>query len=130
MKRQDYMNAISDRWKPAIDWTIVPPQDMKLIQAIGLRAAEICKNWIDRKVLVEGDKRRFIEPDAQNIAMDVGVYHIRHGVDLQKWLDASVDDFIQEFVLLQRAIDRQNLAVPYMIGFRYVNPAKRPVGGL
>lgn len=130
MNRDEYMSAINDRWKPIIDWTIIPPQDMRIIQAIGRRAAEICKGFIDRKVLVEGDKRQFVEPDAQTIAMDVGVYHIRHGVDLQRWLDAPADEFITEFVLLQRAIDRNRLAVPYMIGFHFSNSAKRPIGGL
>lgn len=122
------IEEINKRWATPVDWSIIRPHDMNLIWEIGKRAAKICNDWIAHRVLVEKDPRRFIEPDAQNISMDVALYHIRHGVDLDKWLQAGVDDFIKEFALLQQSIDREHLVVHFMVGFQFANPAKRPLG--
>ena len=113
---------------PTIDWSIVSPDDMGRILVLSERLLNICKMWIAEKRLVENDKRRFIEPDPKNIAMDIAIYHVRIGVDIERWLNADNDAAIREFVLLQKGIDRVALQITYMVGFQFADSSKKPQG--
>jgi len=108
-----------------IDWSRIDPYTMRLALEIGKRAAAICRDWIARKQLVELDPRRFIEPDAQTITMDVCIYMMSRGCDLERWLDAPVEPFLHDFALLQQRINRVDGIVPEDVPFLYANSARK-----
>ena len=111
-----------------VPWELINEHDYALIGAIAEKALHLCRELIKRKVLLENDNRRFIEPDPKNIAMDVALYHIRIGVNLAEWYNSNNDAFFAEFVRLQQCIDRANLTVPHLLTLQFANPAKKPQG--
>jgi len=109
-----------------INWDLVNPHDFGLITVVANRIYDRCIEFINQRVIVEKDPRRFIEPDKQQIIMDYCVLHIRVGLDLERMVRASIDELMPDFVQLQKSIIRADAAIPLGLRWEFGDSGKCP----
>ncbi len=103
-----------DSLAPPINPTHLTGLEMELLQRIGQRARFLGEQMRAR---YPGDALLEVHPDI--VAIDVGVVHLRRGLNLKAFLDASNLDFLREYATIQMHINRACQFFPAHVALTY-----------
>jgi hypothetical protein len=107
------MDSVS-KAKVSIDWGALTLAERMLIAAIAERGASFVAAFKR-----EHPDLTILDPDRHLLEMDVSVVHLRVGLDLVSFLNAPDDYFIQDFVAIQRHINRPLCSFPGGVRLRF-----------
>lgn len=110
--------------KTGINWSRIPPHEMQIILAIASRGLQMLMDIAARR----GAKHLHpeMQSNAQQFAMDVGIAHLRRGLDLLRFFESGPDEFLKDFVDIILNVNRIDGTIPEFVYLRCANPALKP----